>query len=678
MVCRADPLRMTQKGNSMNIPHHLLLLLLIICFPCAAAAVGHPSQPREYVPGELLVKYREAADERVERRVRAKNMIPLMRFRALHMERLRLPASMSVQEGMALLREDPEVEYVEPNYIRRAHAVPNDPLFGLQWALQNTGQTVNGVSGSAGADIDGPLAWDIETGGEVIIAVLDTGVAYNHPDLAANMWTNMEEVLDGTDTDGNGFVDDIRGWDFVGDEEDEDNDPMDPDGHGTFVAGIIAAQGNNGLGMTGVCWSARIMPLRFLNAFGEGSVADEIEAINYAVAMGAKVINASYGSTRFSNAEREAIAAAGEAGVLFVAAAGNRAADSDQSPEYPASYDLDNIISVAATTQDDSLAWFSNFGMDTVHVGAPGVHIVAPIPRRIAAARFTFEEGDAPEWELDSPWEVTDERAYEGLFSLGAVVEAGEALLDTSAVTPLLDLSERSGTMLSFFLRHTLTLGTILRVEAARSPDSPWEQVPVRLGETFFGGGISGSSPEWQEGEVDLGMFDGEAEAAVRFRLISVASATDQEVFIDDVSFFVTGDDESYSGDVEDFVFVTGSSFSAAVVTGLAGLLISSEPTLAVGEVRERILGGVDRLQPLDSRLITGGRINARRTLADDPQNLGNDGNAGSSGGGGCVMGEVAALPQVEWMLLVAVLLLCRTGRRGRPDQNGRWKKRRL
>jgi subtilisin family serine protease len=185
-----------------------------------------------------------------------------------------------------------------------------------------------------------------------VIAVLDSGVDYNHPDLFDNMWTNSGEIAgNGLDDDGNGKIDDVRGWDFV----DNDNDPMDSDDHGTHVAGTAAAVGNNNIGIAGVSWTAKIMPLRFLDAFGSGSVADGIDAIDYAIDKGADIINASYGSYTFSAAERDAISRARTAGILFVAAAGNDSWNNDSlSKHYPSSYDLDNIIAVAATDQNDN------------------------------------------------------------------------------------------------------------------------------------------------------------------------------------------------------------------------------------------------------------------------------------------------------------------------------------
>lgn len=265
------------------------------------------------------------------------------------------------------LQANPAVEYAEPNYIVTAFAMPNDPSLGRQYHLNQ----------SSDADIDATEAWDLQTGTDVIIAVIDTGVDYSHPDLRNNIWTNPGEIAgNGRDDDGNGFVDDVRGWDFIN----NDNNPMDDSQHGTHVAGILAAEGNNGTGVSGVNWKARIMPIKFMGANGSGSTAAAIRAIQYAVANGARVSNNSWGGGAASQALRDAIAAANSRGHIFVAAAGNDGSNNDAAPTYPASYDLPNVISVAASTTGDGIATFSNFGARSVHVAAPGQSIFSTVP----------------------------------------------------------------------------------------------------------------------------------------------------------------------------------------------------------------------------------------------------------------------------------------------------------
>lgn len=273
----------------------------------------------------------------------------------------------NIQATLNALNTNPAVAYAEPNYIYTSFVVPNDPDLGRQFHLTQTSD----------ADIDATEAWDLQTGNNVVVAVIDSGVDYNHPDLRNNIWSNAAETPNnGVDDDNNGFVDDVRGWDFAN----NDNDPMDDNRHGTHVSGIIAAQGNNATGGSGVAWRARIMPLKFLAADGSGSTANAIRAVQYATRMGVKVSNNSWGGPANSQALRDAITAANTAGMVFVAAAGNAASNNDTTASFPASYPIANIISVAATTNTDALASFSNFGARTVHVAAPGANIYSTVP----------------------------------------------------------------------------------------------------------------------------------------------------------------------------------------------------------------------------------------------------------------------------------------------------------
>jgi subtilisin family serine protease len=338
-------------------------------------------KPSKYAPGELLVKYsgsfRSAGSE--DRGNQWRGAI-IRKFKQVGIDRVRVRDGMTVEEALEDCRKDPDVEYAEPNYVRRmSQTIPNDPHFADLWGLDNTGQKVDGVAGTADADMDAPEAWDIQTGHhKVIVAVFDTGADLDHEDLTANIWRNLEEDWDtgnpgndGLDNDQNGRVDDYYGWDFAND----DGRPDDDNGHGTHVCGTIGAEGDNGKGVVGVNWSVSIMPLKILDAKGDGLVSDEIAAIEYAVSHGAKIINASYSGSSFSNAEYDAIKDARDAGILFVAAAGNEGSDNGDVPAYPAGYDRDNIIAVAAIDNRDALASFSNYGATTVDVAAPGAEI---------------------------------------------------------------------------------------------------------------------------------------------------------------------------------------------------------------------------------------------------------------------------------------------------------------
>jgi subtilisin family serine protease len=287
-----------------------------------------------------------------------------------------------IDEVVAEYNRLPEVEYAERVYEIKAdhagggykHVHPNDQRFGEQWALENDGS--NG--GKAGADISAMRAWAITKGSDkVVVAVLDSGVDYTHPDLVNNIWKRPENIKAYEDRD-LGEIDDVHGFSAI----DNTGDPMDDNGHGTHCAGIIGAEGGNGEGIAGVNWTVQIMPLKFMDASGSGTTKDAIEAINYVInrkqaGVNVRIISASWGSTQKSRALEDTIRKAYDAGILFVAASGNSSADTDQNPHYPSSYNVGNVISVAALDSNDQLAKFSNYGAKTVHIAAPGVDILS-------------------------------------------------------------------------------------------------------------------------------------------------------------------------------------------------------------------------------------------------------------------------------------------------------------
>ncbi len=296
-----------------------------------------------------------------------------------------LPEGRTVQDARLAFQSTPGVVYAEPDYKYCVAAIPNDPMFGQLWGMNNTGQ--NG--GTVDADIDAPEAWNIaQSASNIIVAVIDTGVDYTHPDLAANMWTNTAELngTAGVDDDGNGYVDDIYGYDFVN----NDGDPIDDYFHGTHCAGTIGAVGNNGIGVAGVCWNVKIMALKFLDAGGGGYTADAISCIQYAIQMGAKLTSNSWGGYGYSQALYDAIKESQTAGQLFVAAAMNDTNNNDLLPAYPASYDLDNIIAVMATDRNDTMSSFSNWGATTVDLAAPGTDIYSTFPTYMTDAMEAF------------------------------------------------------------------------------------------------------------------------------------------------------------------------------------------------------------------------------------------------------------------------------------------------
>ncbi|MHC4068612.1 MAG: S8 family serine peptidase [Planctomycetota bacterium] len=396
--------------------------------------------PKSYVPNEIIIKFNENAAsaaeqqlkvkiparnlklsktlDRLNKKYRAKNLTPLFKnFRAnqkrlnafktkkaslltkkerrilrrlarapkntklpdldrIYKIQLGLKTQQSLQEALEEYQNNPDVEYAELNYIVSICKTPNDPLYPLQWPLNNIGQyypdsgRFNPPPGTPDSDIDAPQAWNIQTGTpNVIVAVIDTGVDYAHRDLDDNMWVNETELngIEGVDDDGNGYIDDIYGYDFIN----LDSEPKDDNGHGTHCAGIIGAEGNNALDITGVSWNAKIMALKFLNENGTGTTTGAVNALYYATQNGADIISNSWGGGGYLQFMEEILNYAHSQGAIIVASAGNR---NSNSVSYPAGYE--NVFSVAATNSSDDKAVFSNYG-DWVDIAAPGVDVLS-------------------------------------------------------------------------------------------------------------------------------------------------------------------------------------------------------------------------------------------------------------------------------------------------------------
>lgn len=358
----------------------------------------------EFVPGEVIVKFKSSVSQKSFSRksfygaqVKSNVTVQGSQFSVLKIENKSDLASIIYQ-----LEQDSNIEYAEPNFIYRAikshkplselynltedepsNYTPaektNDPKFDDLWGLHNTGSNAPKMRGVVGNDINALKAWGITKGSKrVKIAVIDTGIDYNHEDLKDNMWTNQAELngVEGVDDDGNGYVDDIHGYDFAN----NDGDPMDGNGHGTHCAGTIAGVHDNEIGVAGVMAQAELVGVKFLTDSGSGTTEAAIKAIEYATKIGVDIMSNSWGGGGSSAALKEVIQKAHDAGIVFTAAAGNSGTDNNSKPHYPSNYDVPNVISVAASQDDNTLASFSCYGSRTVHVAAPGHKILSTFP----------------------------------------------------------------------------------------------------------------------------------------------------------------------------------------------------------------------------------------------------------------------------------------------------------
>ncbi len=599
--------------------------------------------PARYVPGEVLVKFKDDASSSGIQSlnvVAGATEISVLPVNARVIHQYKLEGALSVEEAVSKYRSNPAVEYAEPNYLYWLKTIPNDARFGSLWGLHNTGQAVNGTAGSPDADIDAPEAWDISTGSpNVIVAVIDSGMAYDHPDLAPNIWTNPGEIPgNGVDDDGNGLIDDVHGWDF----HMNDSNPMDPvglnpggnPGHGTHVGGIIAGAGNNGTGVTGVMWTAKLMALKAGGVDRSISTAALVGAIRYAVANGARVINASFAGPDCSLAFYDTVSAANAAGALFVAAAGNGGNDgigddNDNIPSFPANFSapsvcngqpkaaLANVVAVAATDENDELANFSNFGSTSVQVAAPGVRINSTKPTS-NVTNVLFHNFDSNPTGLGyvfggshSTWGFTNSSSFSQPNSLSDSPDGNyQNNTDSFAMGPVFTTEGQRGCRLDSRVRlQTEQDMDRLLVETSKNSGTSWQ--PIR--------GVTDSSNAQFVPFTWGDVADGVAGSRFRFRFISDESLVFDGAYVDDVRVACVAGQPSGT---TDYQFLQGTSMAAPHVAGLAGLLLSVDPNLTVSQLRNAILNTVDRKASLREKVSTGGRINARAALASVVMNF--------------------------------------------------------
>lgn len=384
-------------------PPAMVLGALVALSSASLLAQGRPDlveasmqdPKKNYVPGELIVQFRRGASDagiqaavgRIGARIHEDIRPASQRHDGkgdLHL--VRLPVGLTVASAMSELRFNGAVDFAEPNWIYRRQDLSNDTNYtdGSLWGMYGdaNGLTMKNPFGSQAAE-----AWIGGTScGTVVVGIIDEGFMTTHPELKDNVWVNPGEIPgNGIDDDGNGYIDDINGWDFDGDN----NSVFDGvnDDHGTHVAGTIGALGGNGTGVAGMCWQIKMISAKFLGNLG-GTTANAIKAVDYLTdlktRLGLNLVasNNSWGGGGFSQALADAITRAGTAQILFVAAAGNDGRSNDTTPSYPSSYKLDNIIAVASITSTGALSGFSNYGVGTVHIGAPGSAIWSTVPLR--------------------------------------------------------------------------------------------------------------------------------------------------------------------------------------------------------------------------------------------------------------------------------------------------------
>lgn len=565
---------------------------------CSAAAATAPVDDlfsgSDYVEGQLLVRFKpEAADNFFIRtmahaRIGAGVVKDFSPMEGLQL--VKLPEGLSVAEAVEKYNADSHVLYAEPDYIYRVQHcnlnLPDDPFYELQWGLNNTGQEVSDIRGTPGADIGANEAWKFSTGSEnVVIAVIDTGVDYNHEDLRDNMWENRG----------------IRGVNYINNS----NDPMDDNGHGTHVAGIIASQGNNGIGGAGVMWDVSIMPLKFMNSNGIGSLSNAIKAIQFATANGADIINLSWGGDNFSYNLKDAIL---ESPALFVCAAGN---ESSERSFYPAGYNCPNIISVAASDQKDRLAGFSNYGTRNVHLAAPGVNIkstFAPVPDYTIPV-FSDDFNSLDNWEtgdfIHNEWGLSDYRFVSPSFAVTDSPGKKYANDETSwlRLKKPVDLSDVLYAEIGFDLWHE-TEKLYDRLELIVNyfeDDDSFKEIVY----SWFGS----SDGIFEPVKIDLSDYCG-APRYISFRFITDRSVVDTGVYIDNFEIY-TSNNLKY----DQYHYLNGTSMATPHVAGVAGLLKSALPELSSVEIKDIILETVDLIPELENLVSTGGRLNAFAAL---------------------------------------------------------------
>jgi len=599
----------------------VILLLSILTLSSYSAAAAPLERRQAFVTGELLVKFKPTVSTQTRQAAVSSTGGTVQATLERGLTHVRLATGQSVDEAALAYGSDPNVEYVQPNYIYHKTAVPNDPSYGQQWAFANTAQTVTSANysthnpGTAGADMNMQLAWNqITDCSSVVVAVIDTGINYNHQDLSSNMWNG-------------GATYPNHGYNFT--SEGAANDPMDLDGHGTHVAGMIGAVGNNALGVAGVCWVANIMAVRVLDSTGSGTTSSIISGINFAVANGAKVINMSLGGGgSFDQAYSNAITNAQSNDVVVVVAAGNDTLNNDLTGNafYPCNFTHSNLICVAALDQSYALASFSDWGATSVDVGAPGTNVLSSFAGTATTYTDTMN-GSGLSWSgtggIAYGTTVPNTFPYNGgtYYSLNvpgvASWPTGYAAANTtvSAYTALNLSSYDAATLDVFGAAHVVSDSGAGNFSIAyrTTGGSPFSGSP-----TYF----SGWSPAATEAvpatvptffaldTISLSVCNKSANCSVGFQLKTGATTTNLGMCL--VGFklnLLTLNNTTYK-------LENGTSMASPAVAGLATMLRAYNPQYTYADVVASIKNSGRAVASLSGKTTTGKAVDAMKSLA--------------------------------------------------------------
>jgi thermitase len=547
-----------------------------------------------HVADEVLVKFKSPpSSSALHSAVTTRGHAVVAELGARGWVRVRVSPGQSVPQALAAYQNEPAVEHAQPNFIYRARRAPNDARYSQLWAFRNTGQTVNGTAGTPGADMNIERAWDHVTDcRSVVVAVVDSGVNYHHEDLAPNMWNGGPAVP-------------LHGWDFI----DNDNDPLDLEGHGTHVAGIIGAAGNNSAGVTGVCWQATLMAVRVLDALGFGTSATVTQGVDFAVRHGARVINMSLGGGSFDRLLGDSILNAALHDVVVVTAAGNDGLDVDASGgDYPCSFANPNIVCVAAMDQHYALASFSNFGATSVDVGAPGRNILSVQALERSTISDDFNTGGNLDWttsgggwayrRLSLSGTPIDVLANPVSFPSGNYADNADQRAHKS-----FNLGGGVAATASFIIQHQLQAGDALNVGYRAGGADPFAG-GVALDQ--FGGSSFGAE----------GPYSYDISACARttcsfgFQVRTDASFTGQGVGI--ASFTI----DLFTPSNSAYLFASGTSMSTPQVAGLAALLRARHPGYRADDTVNAIRNAGRSVASLSGRTTTGRAVDAISSLA--------------------------------------------------------------